>query len=49
MTDEKASTPLPAAHRYGGRPYAWILTGLVIHTTEHASQIRQFSSGAGAG
>jgi hypothetical protein len=49
MTDEKASTPLPAAHRYGGQPYAWILTGLVIHTTEHASQIRQFSSGAGAG
>ena len=42
MTDEKASTPLPAAHRYGGQPYAWILTGLVVHTTEHAAQIRQF-------
>jgi hypothetical protein len=42
MTDEKAAAPLPAAHRYGGQPYAWILTGLVVHTTEHASQIRQF-------
>ena len=47
MTDEKAATPLPKAHRYGGQPYAWIMTGLVIHTTEHASQIRQFITGAG--
>ena len=49
MTDEKAATPLPAAHRYSNQPYAWILTGLVIHTTEHASQIRQFINGAGSG
>jgi hypothetical protein len=47
MTDEKAATPLPAAHRYGGQPYAWIMTGLVGHTTEHASQIRQFITAAG--
>ena len=47
MTDEKAATPLPPAHRYKGQPYAWILTGLVVHTTEHASQIRQFIAAAG--
>jgi hypothetical protein len=47
MTDEKAATPLPPAHRYRGQPYAWIITGLVGHTTEHASQIRQFIAAAG--
>jgi hypothetical protein len=47
MTDEKAATPLPPAHRFRGQPHAWIITGLVVHTTEHASQIRQFIAGAG--
>jgi hypothetical protein len=47
VTDEKAATPLPAAHRYRGQPHAWIITGLVGHTTEHASQIRQFITAAG--
>jgi hypothetical protein len=47
MTDEKAATPLPPAHRYRGQPYAWIITGLIVHTTEHASQVRQFISAAG--
>lgn len=47
MTEEKAATPLPQAHRYSGQPHAWIITALVGHTTEHASQIRQFISGAG--
>lgn len=47
MTDEKAATPLPPAHRYSGRPYAWIVTGMVGHTIEHASQIRQFVTDAG--
>ena len=47
MTDEKAATPLPPAHRCGGQPHAWIITSLVGHTTEHASQIRQFITGAG--
>jgi hypothetical protein len=47
MTEEKASTPLPSSHRYGGQPYAWIITGMVAHTTEHASQIRQFITAAG--
>ena len=48
LTDEKAATPLPASHRYRGQPYAWIVTGMVGHTIEHASQIRQFINGAGA-
>ena len=45
MTEEQAATPLPAAHRYAGRPYAECLTGLIAHTTEHATQIRQFITG----
>jgi hypothetical protein len=47
MTDEKAATPLPPAHRYHGQPHAWILTGSVGHTIEHGSQIRQFITAAG--
>jgi hypothetical protein len=46
MTDEKAATPLPDAHRFRGQPHAWIITGLIGHTTEHASQIRQFITAA---
>lgn len=42
MTEEKAMALLPPAHRYGGQPYAWILTSLVGHTSAHATQIRQF-------
>jgi hypothetical protein len=42
MTDEKAATPLPPAHRYSGQPHAWIITGALGHTIEHGSQIRQF-------
>jgi len=48
MTDERAAKPLPPAHRYRGQPHAWIITSIVGHTTEHASQIRQFITGAGA-
>lgn len=47
MTDEKAATPLPPAHRYRGQPHARIIAGMVGHTTEHASQIRQFITAAG--
>lgn len=47
MTAEKAATPLPPAHRYRGQPHAWIISGLVGHTTEHATQIRQFITAAG--
>lgn len=48
ITEEKAATPLPPAHRYRSQPYAWIITGLVAHTVEHASQVRQFITAAGA-
>jgi hypothetical protein len=47
MTDEKAATLLPPAHRDHGRPFAWELAGLPLHTVEHASQIRQFITAAG--
>ncbi len=47
MTDEKAATRLPRAHRYHGQPFAWILTALPGHTIEHASQMRQFITAAG--
>ena len=45
MTDEMGAALLPPAHRYGGQPYAKIVTALIGHTTEHASQIRQFITG----
>lgn len=46
MTEELAARPLPAPHRYQGQPHARIITGLLVHTTEHAAQIRQFISSA---
>src|SRR5262249_49746334 len=46
MTDEKAATLLPQAHRYSGQPHAWTITGAVGHTIEHAVQIRQFITAA---
>lgn len=49
MTEEKASALLPPAHRYKGRPYARIVTGLIGHTTAHATQIRQFTTAASPG
>ena len=47
MTDEKAATPLPPAHRYSGQPHAVIITSALGHTVEHAAQIRQFITDAG--
>jgi hypothetical protein len=47
MTDEKAATPLPSAHRFAGQPHALVITGLLGHTTEHATQIQQFITDAG--
>ena len=47
LTDERAATPLPSAHRRAGTPYAGILTGLVAHTTEHAAQILQHVNATG--
>lgn len=46
MTEAKASAPLPPAHRYRGQPHAWIISGTVGHTIEHAAQIRQFITDA---
>jgi hypothetical protein len=46
MTDERAATPLPPAHRYSGQPHVWIITAAVGHTIEHATQIRQFITAA---
>ena len=46
MTDEKAATPLPPAHRFSGQPHLWIITAAVGHTIEHGSQIRQFITAA---
>jgi len=42
FTDETAGTPLPLTHRHHGQVFAWLLTGSVGHTIEHAAQIRQF-------
>jgi hypothetical protein len=47
MTGERAATPLPSAHRYSGQPHARVIASLAGHTTEHASQIRQFTTAAG--
>jgi len=48
LTEEGAATLLPATHRYGGSPYAWIVTSLIGHTTAHATQIRQFVTAPGS-
>jgi hypothetical protein len=47
LTEEEAATLLPATHRYAGKPYAWIVTSLIGHTTAHATQIRQFTGTRG--
>jgi hypothetical protein len=47
MTEERAATPLPPAHRYQGQPHAWVVASLVGHTVEHAAQIRQVITAAG--
>ena len=48
MSEDKAVTTLPPAHRYQGRPYAWIVTSLIGHTAAHATQIRQFPAAFGS-
>ncbi len=47
MSDEKASRLLPQAHRHHGQPHARVIAGLVVHTTEHAAQVRQFITASG--
>ncbi|MGH9196614.1 MAG: DinB family protein [Acidimicrobiia bacterium] len=46
LAEEQAATPLPSTHRYAGRPFSWLLIGILLHLTEHASQIRQFITSA---
>jgi hypothetical protein len=46
MSNEQAATLLPQAHRHSGQPHARLITGTLVHTTEHASQIRQFITDA---
>jgi len=47
LTEDEAATSLPATHRYAGKPYAWVVTSLIGHTTAHATQIRQFTATPG--
>lgn len=46
LTEEKAAARL-ASGRNQGKSYAWRLTRMLCHVTEHASQIRQFITAAG--
>jgi hypothetical protein len=48
MSDELGARVLPRTHRYGGQPHAQIITGMGLHTAEHAAQIQQFASSARA-
>ncbi len=45
--EEKAARLVPDAHRYQGTPYGVMVSGIPLHVTEHAAQIRQFLSAAG--
>jgi hypothetical protein len=47
LTDDLALRPLPGTHRYAGTPYGQVMAGIPLHVVEHASQIRQFLTGAG--
>lgn len=49
MTESLAARLLPAAHRYAGQPHAWLITGFIGHTTEHATQIAQFVANPASG
>ena len=47
LTEEGAEVLVPATHRYAGKPFAWIVTSLIGHTTAHATQIRQLMGASG--
>jgi hypothetical protein len=47
LTEEMAAQPLPSAHRYHGMLFGVIVGSIPLHVVEHASQIRQFLTGAG--
>lgn len=48
LTEEGAARPLPSTHRYQGTLYGVIVGGIPLHVVEHATQIRQFLTAAGA-
>lgn len=48
LTDERVARPVPAPHRYAGRPYAWLLLLCLTHTREHAAQLDLFLGQRGA-
>ena len=45
--EEKASRPLPDAHRYRGVPFGVMVGSIPLHVIEHAAQIRQFLTSEG--
>jgi hypothetical protein len=47
LTEDVATRPLPAAHRYHGMLYGVMIGRMPLHVVEHASQIRQFLTAAG--
>jgi hypothetical protein len=47
FTEEMSIRPLPQAHRRHPMPYGVLLGSLPLHVVEHASQVRQFLTGAG--
>lgn len=48
LTDDAAARPLPESHRYRGMPFGVLVGTLPMHAIEHAAQIRQFITAAGA-
>jgi len=46
--EEKAARSLPDAHRYHGVLYGVLVGSIPLHVIEHAAQIRQFLTTAGA-
>ena len=47
LTEDAAARLLPGTHRYHGMLYGVIVGSIPLHVLEHASQIRQFLTGAG--
>jgi hypothetical protein len=48
LTDDVAAQPVPSTHRYHGTLFGVLIGGIPLHVVEHASQIRQFVTAAGA-
>lgn len=48
LTEERAGILLPGEHRYQGTPFGVMAGSIPLHVVEHAAQIRQFITAAGA-